>query len=335
LVKIGTGNTFEYIATEIDSKFGVGMIQYFESFKIKWEWSRTDNELGEWFEAGISENIVYVTLNKPVKENPGSGYSHYLTLIHVGCKYGDKAVSNSELVAEVWSYFERRQVCRADGELLKYYGQWSNGNLGVDTQELLTSKDGICTSWAKILLDVFKIQGFQELDNLVNVRGYCGYPNSIKEGFFIKNWQENPPGTSGDANFPYENIKNTPFYFSNNTYNWLTQEVSFVSSLPAQNNYNCVSDFTNHVFTRIMGGFYDPSYGVKYGNPGSALIPDPQDPNNEIMVQTIPDFDNNALSAFYYIDIDNPNIYLIQMKTSPMVSFIFINPSPSPELDDY
>ena len=68
LVKIGAGSTYEYIATEIDRKFDSETIQYFETFKVKWEWSKTDNELGQWFEAGTSENVVYVTLNKPIKE---------------------------------------------------------------------------------------------------------------------------------------------------------------------------------------------------------------------------------------------------------------------------
>ena len=210
LVKIGSGNTYEYIATAIDDNLEIGVIHYFESFKIKWEWSRTDIELGQWFDAGMSENVVYVTLEKPIKEKPGSGYSHFLTLIHIGCKYGDKATSNAALVEQVWAYFEERQVCRADGEPLKYYGQWSNGNLGVNTQELLTSKDGKCTSWAKFLLDIMKLQGFQEPDNLITVRGYLGNLVSSNRGFLIKNWQIIAPGTSGDVDFPYQNTKNNP-----------------------------------------------------------------------------------------------------------------------------
>ena len=37
LVKIGSGNTYEYIATAIDDNLEIGVIHYFESFKIKWE----------------------------------------------------------------------------------------------------------------------------------------------------------------------------------------------------------------------------------------------------------------------------------------------------------
>lgn len=335
LVKIGTGSTYEYIATEINDKLEPETIQFFESFKIKWEWSKTNEELGDWFEAGISENIVYVTLNKPIKENPGIGYSHYLTLIHIGCKYGDKATSDADLVAQVWSYFEGRQVCRVDGEPLKYYGQWSSGNLSTTTKELLTSKNGMCSSWAKTLLDVLKLQGFQELNNLVRVRGYLGDVISDEEGFLVRNWQESPPGTSGEINFPFKNIKNTPFYTSMNTYDFAYQEVYCTASLSAQNNGNCVSDFTNHVFVRILGDFYDPSYGTRYGNTTTVEIPDPQLPGENLLVETIPDFNNNAISAFYYIKPSDINLQLIQMKTTTSPSFVYLEIPAQPELDDY
>jgi len=84
LMKIGAGNIYEYIATPLDNNLEIGVIHYFASFKVKWEWSRTGDELGQWFDAGMSENVVYATLNKPIKEKPASGYSHYLTLIHIG-----------------------------------------------------------------------------------------------------------------------------------------------------------------------------------------------------------------------------------------------------------
>ena len=330
LVKIGSGNTYEYIATAIDDNLEIGVIHYFESFKIKWEWSRTDNELGQWFDAGMSANVVYVTLEKPIKEKPASGYSHYLTLIHIGCKYGDKATSNASLVAQVWSYFEERQVCRADGEPLKYYGQWSNGNLGVDTQGLLTSKDGLCTSWAKLILDVLKAQGFREPNNLVRVVGSDFTVSSGNRGFFIKTWEETPPGTSGDPDYPYRNEKGTPFYI-NNTYNWSYKEVELTSTTPAQNNMNnAQSDFTNHVFIRIMGEFYDPSYGSVYGAPGLALITDPIDPTSEIEVETVPVFDNE-ISAFYYTELGDPNQYFIQMNVPANSIFIYIVPAVSDE----
>ncbi len=89
---------------------------------------------------------------------------------------------------------------------------------------------------------------------------------------------------------------------------------------------NAQSDFTNHIFIRIMGEFYDPSYGSTYGTPGLELIPDPQDPSQEIEVETVPIFDNE-ISAFYYYEIGNPNQYFIQMNVPAYLPFIFVLPS--------
>lgn len=330
LMKIGTGNIYEYLATPVDDNLEVGVIHFFETFKVRWEWSRTDNQLGQWFDAGISENALYVTLDKPIREKPASGYSHYLTLIHIGCKYGDKASSNAALVAKVWSYFEGRQVCRADGEPLKYYGQWIGGNLGINTQELLLSKDGMCTSWAKFMLDVLKSQGFREQNNLVRVVGSDIPISSAGRGFFVKTWEETPPGTSGDSNYPYRNNKGNPFYI-NNAYNWSYKEVDLTSPTPAQNNINnSQSDFTNHVFVRIMGELYDPSYGSLYGAPDLAYILDPMDPTSEIEVETVPIFDNQ-ISAFYYYESGNPSQYFIKMNVIIHSTFIYIVPAVSDE----
>ena len=62
---------------------------------------------------------------------------------------------------------------------------------------------------------------------------------------------------------------------------------------------------------------------------------DPQDPTNEISVETIPDIDGNAINAFYFIDFDDHTLYRIQMRTNASSSFMFIDLPPISGDDDY
>jgi hypothetical protein len=155
---------------------------------------------------------------------------------------------------------------------MKYYGQWSGGNLASKTSDLLQYKDGMCMAWTRLLLDALKVHGFQESDNFVIVTA------AQSEGFFIKEWKKNvAQGTSGNPNYPYKNVANNPLYNANNSYNWASSEVILNKASAAQNNANPQSDFRNHIFAKINGTFYDPSYGLFYMK--SEIIPDPIDPS--------------------------------------------------------
>lgn len=136
LYKTGSGDVYEYPATVVSAAFETNRIQYFEKFRIRWEWSTADDPNGTWIGCGVSENPLYVTLSEPKKENPVVGYRHFHTLLYIGCKYANGATEDVEMIQGVWAHFQQKQVARVDGAPMKYYGNWT-GNLADRTDELL------------------------------------------------------------------------------------------------------------------------------------------------------------------------------------------------------
>ncbi|MCB0654374.1 MAG: hypothetical protein KDC85_24050, partial [Saprospiraceae bacterium] len=321
LVLSGNKKHLEYPATSIEDEFTLNKIHYFPMFTINWEWAYDLD--GAWTDAGTSDNPLYITKEVPKKEEPSKGYYHYLTVVHIGCKYGDKMNTYEDLVENIKNYFSLRQVTNINGEPLKYYGQWTGGSLGSNTRDLLLYKDGICWAWVKFFIDVLKSQGFQELNNLVTV---AGSQIGTSPGFFVKTWIDSPPGISGNPDFPYINVKGSPFYL-NNSYNWDYEEVTLITPASAQNNSNPQSDFGSHGIVRVLGTFYDPSYGLFYGAP--VFLPPPYN-----LIETVPGLDAN-ISAYYITDMMDPNIYFIIMNNSLDYPYIHVKLPFLDEDDDW
>lgn len=317
LLKTGTAQTYEYTVEPVALGFLPDKVQYFEKFRVKWEWSMSEDGNGVWEEAGISENTLYVTLQKPKLEEPIKGYAYFHTLIDIGCKQANGATDFASLLAGVWGHFSGRSVKRVDGTLLTYYGNWAGGNLATTTASMLLDNDGMCMAWTRLFLDVLKVQGLKEEDNFIVVRPRAS------NGFFVKNWVVySGNGTSGNPLYPYKNIKGIPFYAGNN-YNWDYAEVYIGQPMPSQNNVNPQSDFGSHIFARVNGVLYDPSYGVVYGISEVKNVPTLDDPDIFEMVKTVSVLDNEGISAYYLI-ASNPLIYNIQMNPFELGDFIVI-----------
>ena len=315
LVKTITNDTYEYVATSANTIFESNKAQYFEKFRIKWEWSNSVGVNKIWHDAGISENPLYLTYDKPKQEEPAKGYLHFYTLLHIGCKYGDGATNTSDLIDKIWEYFVTKNVRLVNGNPLLYYGQWSGGNLATNTRELLSNKDGMCMAWTRLLLDVLKAQGYQEDNNAIFAKP------RVSNYLFIKNWvQTVPSGTSGNSEYPFKNIAGTPIYL-NNMYNWTYKEVTLDTPSSSQNNLNPQSDFGNHIFAKIKGKLYDPSYGVTYGL--STMITDPLDPLE--MIEVVPELDNFYISA-YSIKPLQDGTHFIQINTINTGDIMVIDP---------
>lgn len=314
LVNAGAVDVYEYPIEVMNQQLPPKLIRYFELFKIKWEYALTDGPDALWKEVGVSEHPLYVTLDTP--KAPLS--HHFLSLLHIGCKEGDGAENNAEMLTKVWAYFEQRQVKRANGQAMTYYGQWSGSILASTTAGLLKHKDGMCMAWTRLFLDVLKMQGLWEenTDNFIVVR-----PRN-SDGLLVKTWSTNgTSGTSGNPSYPYKNIKGTPFYTNNNEYNWEYAEVSLSSALSSQNNNNPQSDFGQHIFASVNGILYDPSYGISYGSPQYTTVPTLSGTGTE-SVYTIPDLDNYGISA-YYLRPD-ATFFNIQMNSINNNDFVYI-----------
>ncbi len=316
LQRAAADNVFEYPATAISEILPHGKVQYFENFRIRWEWSVTSDPNGTWSACGISENPLYVTRSLPKPENPGVGYRHFHTLLHIGCKYADGATSDEAMIQGVWAYFEGRAVARVDGAPLKYYGNWT-GILADRTDELLEKKDGRCQSWAKMLLDVLKVQGFVESNNYKIVKA-----NTSSE-FFIKTWVDyGGSGTSGNNVYPFRNVRMSTLH-ENNSYKWQYSEVDYSTPSLAQNNNNPPADFGFHVIVNIKGKLYDPSYGLKYG----VSI------KNSDNIEVVSMLDENYVSA--YALIYPPVEYEIQMNNFVLSDYIKIIEPVNPSQNNY
>ena len=283
------------------------MAVFLDDFKIKWEMKvkKAGDPEGDWEPVGECVNDWYLTLKQPIAEESGKGYLHFHTLFDISCRYG-KGSSDLELIDGVWEHFTGKQVKRADGQPLKYYGQWSGGTLASKTSELLQNKDGMCMAWTRLLLDILKVQGFREEDNFISVQAY------ESSGFFIKEWQSiSTQGSYHNTPYPYKNISGNPFYNSNNTYNWEYSEVTLKKPSLSQNNNNPQSDFSSHIFAKIKDVFYDPSYGLTYGMPTTVSLTSYQYPGTFEEKQQVFELDDNSISSYYKKD---NSTYQIQMN---------------------
>jgi len=288
------------------------MAVFLDDFKIKWEMKvkKTGEPESDWSPVGESINDWYLTLRQPIAEEGGKGYLHFHTLFDISCRYG-LGTSDIELINGVWGHFAGRQVKRADSQAMKYYGQWSGGNLATNTSELLQRKDGMCMAWTRLLLDVLKAHGFREGNNAVFVK-----PKS-SDRMFVKTWKKNIAlGTSGNVNYPFKNIEGEPLY-TNNSYNWSYSEVVLTAPSKSQNNDTPQSDFGNHIFARIKGKLYDPSYGVEYGT--TKVVPNPSDPLE--MIELVTELDDLYISAYSLL---NGQTHFIQINSVNTGDFIVI-----------
>ena len=124
--------------------------------------------------------------------------------------------------------------------------------------------DGDCYAWAKFFIDIFKVQGIQEENNLVTI----GTVNP-NEGFVIKHWTFPSLGNSRYPAYPYMNLPALPVgtaWIGNTSYNWRYEYVPYASGVPGQGNPKPPSLFHRHVVVSMNGQYYDPSYGLTYTN---------------------------------------------------------------------
>jgi hypothetical protein len=274
-VQFSIGTEIEYPTTESDKAFLANKINHYDyNFIIKWEYSLSSN--GPWKFAGESVNPVYVTLKPPISKNPGNGYDYFQTLIHIGCKYGVGSSSYTSMFFKIRNYFNARNVLRCDQIPMQYYGFWTCVN--ITTRSLIGANDGQCGSWARLFIDIFKMQGFQTTNNYIIIK-----PKN-DNGFYVKTWKfSDNPGSSGNPNNPYLNRSFVPSssnvyepYFPTGGFNWqvssnpespqVTDDTPGSSPLPGQNNPHPQSRFGNHQFIKMFGIYYDPSYGVSYSD---------------------------------------------------------------------
>ncbi|MBQ7251760.1 MAG: hypothetical protein IJS32_04075 [Kiritimatiellae bacterium] len=242
------GDTISIADVECTAAFP-NEVAYWPSLPVAWSFSLDKGT--NWFAVCTSENPVYVTLGDPLT-------TVYHTLVHLGCSNAAGETTEAGCTAKIWADFTDRDVRRADGTQLTYYGSWQCQN--VTTASLLATGDGQCGAWACLFLDIRKVQGITETKHLVQF-----LPNDLADatGFIVKNWNFNGNGTSGVSGYPYFNVPDASTFSGTASYSWKYAEVVDAPGVPGQGNPNPYSFFVCH-FVTFNGEFYDPAYGNKY-----------------------------------------------------------------------
>jgi hypothetical protein len=239
------------------------------------------NDKGHWCEAGDTGHRTYVTLGAPATT------MRQETLFDIGSRNADGETVAADATEKIWGEFTDRIVRKVDtssglpnGAQLSYYEDYECSN--ISSAALLEFEDGQCGSWARLFLDILKAQSIDQPGDFVVFRQINSYGVPDADlGFLVKNWNFSATGNSGNAQFEFLGIPDSPFITAT-SYNWLYSEVSDQAGTPGQKTANPASLFNNHQVALIGGNYYDPSYGVKY--------------------TSLNQIDTNAISGYFLVD---------------------------------
>jgi hypothetical protein len=251
---------------------------------INWEFSSNG---GGWTSAGQTSNELYVTLDTP------DFYPVYHTLIHLSVPAAAVVLAQTpqQTIDAVWEVFKARNVSskhyfpNLNNLPYTYYKEWDTT---VGTLPALLNRttnptgDGQCGAIAGLFIAAVRDAGVRK--SAVPAEGISVQPVlNETEIMLIKNWEFSGNGTSGVADYPYQNTladpTKTPFaettpgglnsIFRKNAttnvweYYWgALAEVTDMEGVPGQNTTNPKSTFSDHWLIKLGGKFYDPSYGL-------------------------------------------------------------------------
>ncbi len=302
-------NSIEFGATVANLLFTPNQVAYDEPFKIDWFVSLDGGT--NWSNIGASCNQLYVTHKAPNSNLVGGVNPIPIrhTLLHIGCKASSGKNNLKDIVEGMFTEFDDKVVLKADNETrLTYYLSYNCNN--YDTETLLSSDnvdvapngikyaDGQCGAFAKLFIDILKMQG---IHNDLNYYSYVPTNSLLNDdkktdnGFLVKNWMI--PNNNGlifsisDPNddsillqsYTHRNalrggVNNDgslfPYYQKDNeqAFDWMVEEVKDDPGIIGQGiSSNPKSFFKNHQIVQIKTGdniykLYDPSYGIKFTN---------------------------------------------------------------------
>ena len=220
---------------------------YGSSAQFTFTWKSKMEGAPDFNDCGTTKHRLYLTLGDPATE------LRQETLFDLGSRNADGKTTAATATTDIWNDFTDRDIRRVDGTQLTYYADYNCNNL--TTESLLSKGDGQCVAWAKLFIDIRKIQGIHE-----SVDNYVVIDSLHADGFIVKNWTFSGNGNSQLPNFPYVNIPKASYILAN-SYDWKYAEVNDADGVPGQGNGNPASIFNNHQ-VMILGEYYDPSYGV-------------------------------------------------------------------------
>jgi hypothetical protein len=245
-------------------------IAHVPDYPITWRiFDGTTNHPG-----GTSRNHMYWVL-----QPPGSGFTFYYSLVHIGCSeaHGFDGSSHVAIADAIFDAFDNRTVYRATDQLeevlplnaLDYFGDWDSSALTFP--ELLTTGDAQCGAWSEFFTRCLHAVGIDPLHEVSQVN-YDRIPNVWGAGAYMLAFDWNMPGAGGhvppawDAEYDYLNIWAAPPIVGN-SYNWLFADVTDATGVPSQGpTPNPHSYFPVHLIVNVGTRYYDPSFGQVYNS---------------------------------------------------------------------
>lgn len=189
-------------------------IDLISSHKIGWQVS-TDEQ--NWFDAGESENKIYVIYAAPVANKL------YETLLDIACRNAKGQDQTNLIVDKIWedfssptpSYPTSPSVKRVDGKAMKY---WLNHQLGVNPPQNLAGMladadgNGSCIAWSQLFhetLDAVGIAGSQvfelRFDKTIINNPNLNLSNKPEDyAFLVKDWTYTGNGSLSSLLLPFQ-----------------------------------------------------------------------------------------------------------------------------------
>ncbi len=232
-------------------------IDIMEPMAIKW--SVSFDQL-HWVEA-YSSNNTYVTLGNPLVS------PLYETVVYLGCENADGINDEDALIGAIWPAFSGREVERFDGTPLTYYIDEDNlydpVKTPADVAGLLKEKNGRCSAFQKLLINIFEAQGSNKAKpkKFDETKPYL----EAAVNYYKSTHNNHTPEQDGYPNDSYH--RGNIFYIKNWNLTAGTANPTDLMGCAAQNNIDPIAIFPNHALVEIDGKIYDPSYGgTSYDN---------------------------------------------------------------------
>ena len=237
---------------EIPAPVPAGTVGYFENVQVNWSVSY-DSET--WEDAGTSTHEIYFT-----RGTPQAGLAQE-TLFWVACSSCHGKSTDEDIIDGIWSKFSTgsgpANLCRRDGTPMKYWGEkaYADGVNYFTARKLIEDNDGRCGAWTDLLHSALSLNSISSLKIQV-VSVYIDSTTNLCDYLLVKNNTfDSTPAFSNDSYTHY--LARSP------------QDASKVGAvvdeegIPAQNNSNPQSYFSDHAVVFAGSWVFDPSYGVK------------------------------------------------------------------------
>lgn len=146
-------------------------VKYYPNFTLDWTFKIGADTTAR--SAGQNSNEMYVTYLKPLDDKSRH------TSFHLGSVPANGDGSLIEVVNDAWGAFVGLAVDRRDGGRMTYYGDPMSPPSSL--KSLLQGRDGECTAWSVLFLDVLAAQGID-----TEVKVFSATNNA--EGMLVNNY---------------------------------------------------------------------------------------------------------------------------------------------------